>query len=145
MSTDDLESWVECLRRRRYGDLAPAAWDLLWLAAQHRRFVLKPRAGVGLEFTLGEEEPRFYALGHARGWLRAVLARMAFVLAEQGVIAEGSGQYGFEASVRVPGGAGSDRALDITMKNNERDGFHLLVRQREEDGLADLAADAPVG
>ena len=133
MSTDDFESWVECLRRRRYGDLSAAVWDLLWLAAQHRRFALKPRGGVGLEFTVSEQEPRFYALGHARGWLRAVLARLAFVLAEHGVIAEGSGQYGFEARVRVPDGSGSERALDLTMKNNERDGFCLIVQRREED------------
>ena len=53
MITDDLEAWVDCLRRRRYPELSTAVWDLLWLAAQHRSFVLRPKAGVGLEFIVG--------------------------------------------------------------------------------------------
>ena len=131
MVTDDLEAWVECLRRRRYADLSTAVWDLLWLAAQHRSFVLRPKAGMGLEFIVGGEETRVCSLADNAGWLRAILARMAGLLKDLGAITDTTAHYGFNARIRMPDSEGVDRAFEIEMKNNQRAGLSLAVRQAE--------------
>jgi hypothetical protein len=131
MVTDDLEAWVECLRRRRYAELSTAVWDLLWLAAQHRSFVMKPKAGVGLEFIVGGEETRVYPLADNVGWLRAILARLAGLLKDLGAITEMTGHYGFTARIRMPDSTGADRPFEIEMKNNQRAGLFLAVRQSD--------------
>ena len=131
MITDDLEAWVDCLRRRRYAELSTAVWDLLWLAAQHRSFELRPKAGLGLEFIVGGEETRVYPLTDNVGWLRAILARMAGLLKDHGAITATTGHYGFKARIKMPDSAGTDRPFEIEMKNNQRDGCSLTVQQLE--------------
>ena len=107
-------------------------WDLLWLSAQHRSFVLRPKAGVGLEFGRRRERRRvFIPLGDNVGWLRAILARMAGLLKDLGAVTATTGHYGFSARVRMPDGAGVDRPFEVEMKNNQREGISLAVRQTE--------------
>ena len=129
MDMDDVKAWVECLRRRRYADLSTAVWDLLWLAAQHRSFEVRPKAGAGLEFVVGGAESHVYPLADNVGWLRAILARMASILKEHGAITDMTGHYGFKARIKMPDQAGADRPFEIEMKNNQREGCFLAVRQ----------------
>ena len=142
MITDDLEAWVECLRRKRYPELSTAAWDLLWLAAQHRSFVVKPKAGIGLEFIIGGEESLVCPLGDTVGWLRTILARMASLLKERGAITSATGHYGFNARIRMPDSTGTDRPFEIEMKNNPRAGFSLAVRRVERPSDRSAAMDS---
>ena len=131
MVTDDLKAWVDCLRGRRYADLSTAVWDLLWLAAQHRSFQVRPRAAAGLEFTLDRQEPRAYPLGDNVGWLRALLARMASLLKDRGAIEAVTCHHGFKARIKMPDSAGTDCPFEIEMKNNQREGYFLVVRRLE--------------
>ena len=146
MTTDDLKAWVDCIRQRRYADLSTAVWDLLWLAAQHRSFVLRPKPGVGLEFLLDGEESRVYPLADNVGWLRAILARMGSLLKDSGAVTAGIGHYGFKARIKAPDGSGAERAFEIEMKNNQRAGVSLAVRRVEHavEPLPEIDSDGPV-
>lgn len=127
MKLDNFESWVEELRKQHF-DISATAWRLLRLAAQYQSVVIKPHDNSALEITLNDQDVESYPLTRATGTFRMILARVAFFCSKETVLTEQISPYGFEGKIDLQDNFGSDRQLEIEMRNNNREGFYLVVK-----------------
>jgi hypothetical protein len=127
MKLDDFESLMEELRQQHF-DVSAMTWRLLRLAGQYQNVVIKPRDESALEITINDQDVHAYPIENATGKLRMILARIGSFYMESGAAMGKITLYGFEGKIDLQDNFGSDRQLEIEMKNNNREGFYLVVK-----------------